>query len=178
METDHEPRPAHDGIDSFIRLLTAELYLRDPKGRQLAQISDAPRFAREIAEKVIDTSKAWQEHLGVFYDVDGVRRLLSRNGQALSRQAVSKRKNLLALTTGSKRVVYPSFQFRDRTVVSGLDRVLEQLPEDLISRWTLASWLVSNEPELGGARPIDALHQGDVDAVVLIARNWARTLGA
>lgn len=139
-------------------------------------MNDAPRFARQIAEKVIDTSKAWQEHLGVFYDVNDVGRLLSRNGEPLSRQAVSKRKNLLALTTESKRVVYPSFQFRDRTVVSGLDRVLEQLPENLISRWTLASWLVSHEPELGGARPINALHQGDVDYVVSIARNLARSL--
>lgn len=58
MEIDNEPRPAHDGIDSFIRLLTAELYLRDTEGRQLTQIDNAPRFARQIAEKVIDILKA------------------------------------------------------------------------------------------------------------------------
>lgn len=167
-----------DGIDAFLKLFAKELYLLDPHGQQIDRIEDAQRFARETAEKVIDASKTWQEHLGTFYDVEGVRNLLSRGGRPLSRQAVSKRKNLLALTTGSKRVVYPSFQFRDRTVVQGLDQVLALLPEELVSRWTLASWLVSKEKHLGGIAPIEALHRGDVDQVVSIARHWAQSLSA
>lgn len=171
-------RPAHDGVEHFIKLLATELYLLDPQGQQFDQIKDTQRFARETAEKVMDTSKRWQEHLGTFYDVEGVRNLLSRDGRPLSRQAVSKRKNLLALTTGSKRVVYPSFQFRDHTVVNGLGELLAQLPEDLVSRWTLASWLVSKEKELGEILPIEALHQGNVEQVVSIARIWAQSLNA
>lgn len=173
-----QPRLEPDGVEHFIKLLARELYLLDPQGQQIDQIEDTQRFARETAEKVIDASKTWQEHLGTFYDVEGVRNLLSRGGKPLSRQAVSKRKNLLALTTGSKRVVYPSFQFRDRTVVQGLGEVLAQLPEDLLSRWTLASWLVSKEKELGDTAPIEALRQGNAEQVVSIARHWAKSLSA
>ncbi len=173
-----QARPESDGVEHFIEMLARELYLLDPQGQQINQIEDTQRFARETAEKVIDASKAWQEHLGTFYDVEGVRNLLSRSGKPLSRQAISKRKNLLALTTGSKRVIYPSFQFRDRTVVQGLGEVLAQLPEDLLSRWTLASWLVSKEKELGNTAPIEALHQGNVEQVVSIAHHWAQSLSA
>ena len=167
-----------DGVGLFVEMLTRELYLLDPLGQQINKIEDTQRFARETAEKVIDASKTWQEHLGTFYDVEGVRNLLSRGGKPLSRQAISKRKNLLALTTGSKRVVYPSFQFRDRTVVQGLGEVLAQLPEDLLSRWTLASWLVSKETELGNTTPIEALRQGNVEQVVSVAHHWAQSLSA
>ncbi|HUW87176.1 MAG TPA: hypothetical protein VMW30_02185 [Candidatus Paceibacterota bacterium] len=173
-----QARLESDGVEYFIKLLARELHLLDPQGQQIDRIEDTQRFARETAEKVIDASRTWQEHLGTFYDVEGVRNLLSRSGKPLSRQAVSKRKNLLALTTGSKRVVYPSFQFRDRTVVKGLDEVLAQLPEDLLSRWTLASWLVSKEKELGDTAPIEALHQGNVEQVMSIARHWAQSLSA
>lgn len=172
------PRQELNVVENFLEMLAKELYLLDPQGHQLSRVEDARKFARETAEKVIDSSKSWQEHLGTFYDAEGVRHLLARGEKPLSRQAISKRKNLLALTTGSRAVVYPSFQFKNRAVVSGMGEVLALLPEELLSRWTLASWLVSEESELGDQAPIDALRQGDVDAVVSIARHWAHSLGA
>ena len=116
------------------------------------------------------------EQLGAFYDSAAVRSLLGREGKPVTRQAVSKRKGLLALATGSGQVVYPAFLFRGRQPVAGLDQVLNKLPEQLVSRWTLASWLVTPEPDLGGERPIDALFDedpGGVDAVVRVAQAWA-----
>jgi hypothetical protein len=124
-------------------------------------------------EQVVDSS--W-EQLGAFYDVAAVRSLLGRVGKPITRQDVDKRKGLLALTTGSGQVVYPAFQFRGRQLVDGLDQVLNELPEQLVSRWTLASWLVSPESDLGGERPIDVLFgqdPGGVDAVVRVAQAWA-----
>ena len=97
----------------------------------------------------------------------------------MSRQAVHKRKGLLALTTGSGRVVYPAFQFRGRILAPGLARVLEELPGDRVSRWTVASWLVSPEADLGGEAPIEVLFDADpagVDAVARVARAWAGDL--
>ena len=91
-----------------------------------------------------------------------------------------KRKGLLALRTGSGRMVYPALQFLGRTLAPGLDRVLEALSEDRVSRWTVASWLVSAEADLGGEAPIDVLFDADpagVDAVVRVARAWAQDLG-
>lgn len=170
------PHEGFSGVENFIKLLTKELYLLDPDGEQIDQVKDTERFARETASKVIDASKTWQEHLGPFYDAQSVCRLLAKGGKPLTRQAVSKRKNLLALTTGSMRVVYPTFQFRDRIVAPGLDKVLKELPESLLSRWTLASWLVSKEMDLDGAKPIEALYQGEVEKVVAIARYWAHRI--
>ena len=92
-----------------------------------------------------------------------------------------KRKGLPALTTSSGRVVYPAFQFRGRTLAPGLARVLEALPEDLVSRWTVASWLVSPETDLGGDAPIEVLFDADpagVDAVARVARAWAGNLAS
>lgn len=46
---------------------------------------------------------------------------------------------------------------------------------DLISDFTFAHWLVSNDAELGRRRPIDVLDT-DPDAVELAARHWAAAL--
>lgn len=128
---------------------------------------------------MLDPSVLWMEHLGAFYDTDAVRSLLGLEGDPVSRQALHKRTGLLILTTGSGRVIYPAFQFRGRQLAPGLDRVLNELPESLVSRWTVASWLVDPERDLGDERPIDVLFdhgQGSVDDVVRVARIWAAQL--
>nr|WP_231134439.1 antitoxin Xre/MbcA/ParS toxin-binding domain-containing protein [Motilibacter deserti] len=159
--------------------MIAELLLRDPDGSRLDRVDDPDALARETAGRVVDTAAAWEAHLGAFYDVDGVRALLSsRDGQRITKQAVSKRKGLLALTTGSGRVVYPRFQFSEGAPLAGLDAVLAELPEPVVSRWTVASWLVSPQPALDGERPVDVLREGFPGPVVAAARGWARSLAA
>jgi hypothetical protein len=158
-----------------------EMTRRDPDGSRLAAAIDVDQAATLAADTVLDPGVAWVEALGAFYDTDAIRRLLGRDSGPVSRQAVHKRKGLLALTTGSGRTVYPAFQFRGRTLAPGLDRVLEALPEDRVSRWTVASWLVSPEADLGGEAPIDVLLDSDpagVDAVVRVARAWAADLAS
>jgi len=108
-----------------------------------------------------------------------VARLLSRTATPISRQAVHKRRGLLALTTGSGQVVYPAFQFDGRRPVPGLAAVLDSLPEAVVSRWTVASWLVSGEAELDGARPIDVLRDQGPEgqaAVSSAAQRWSAQL--
>jgi hypothetical protein len=156
----------------------AELRLRDPDGSRMARITDLAAVAGQVAERALDTADTWTEHLGGFYDANGVAALLSRGRAPLSRQAVHKRKGLLALTTGSGRVVYPTFQFVADGVLPGLDAVQEAVPEELASRWTLASWLVSPQPDLDGQTPVEALREGRVAPVVSAARQWAAALAA
>jgi hypothetical protein len=66
---------------------------------------------------------------------------------------VSKRR-LLALTTGSGRVVYPAFQFTAQRG-AGLPGVVAT-STTLVSPWTVASWLVSpasvSPPDRGAGR--------------------------
>lgn len=157
----------------------AELDKRDPDGSLIDSSTDVSQAATLAADQVLDPSLLWAEHLGAFYDTDAVRSLLARNGKPVSRQAVNQREGLLALTTGSGRVVYPAFQFHGRRPVRGLHRVLNELPQSLVSRWTLASWLIAPEHDLEDERPIDALFDeepGSLDAVVRAARNWAAQL--
>ncbi len=160
----------------FLQRVAAELLLRDPDGSRLQRIGNPQALAREAAEQAVDTAGAWETHLGACYDVDGVRALLSREGRLVSKQAVSKRKGLLSLTTGSGHVVYPAFQFNGGAPTAGLDAVLNVLPETLVSRWTVASWLVSPQAALGGDIPITVLQQGSQQVVVDAARRWARSL--
>jgi len=164
-----------------LKSLIIELRRRDPDGAQLSRTDDPDELARAVAERIVDFSARWVEHLGPFYDSASVAALLARNGDPITKQAVSKRKGLLSLTTGSGQVVFPAFQFRDRRPVPGLAKVLSELPDQVVSRWTLASWLVSPDVGLDGARPIDVLHDGsdgDIAAVVTAARQWRVALAA
>jgi hypothetical protein len=167
---------------AFGKAILDELRKRDPDGTLLVgSAPDVDQAASMAVDKVLDPSVLWVEHLGAFYDTTAVRSLLGLAGKPVTRQAVHKRKGLLALTTGSGQVVYPAFQFRARQLVHGLDRVLAELPESLMSRWTLASWLVSAEHDLDHERPIDVLFDQDqagVDAVVRVAHTWAAQLAS
>ena len=120
--------------------------------------------------------KSWQDHLGPFYDQISVSALLSSEARVLSLAQVQSNRDLLALKTGSGAVVYPTFQFQDHKVLPGLKELQEILSPELLSPWTLASWLVSKEPELNDRCPIDALRDGELPAVLSIARQWATAL--
>lgn len=173
---DHAQTP-----DSHRRLLAAigvELLQRDPDGRRADHIDDPQQAARTAVDRAFDSARLWDEHLGGFYDVDGVRALLGAPGRPVSKQAVSKRAGLLALRTGSGRVVYPAFQFSGGRPVAGLAAVLDALPPEIVSRWTVASWLVSPQAALDGDRPIDVLAEGHPEPVVRAARDWAGALAA
>ncbi len=117
----------------------------------------------------------WSEELGPFYDSDGVRQLLG----GVSKQAVSdrvQRHRLLALRTGSGRLVYPAFQFDGRSVAQGLGDVLSIVAPDDVESWYTASWLTSSDPALGGHSPVEALKAGEQAAVEAAARELAGSL--
>lgn len=166
---------------ALMESIARELSVRDPSGTRLLAATDLDQAAAMAAATILDSTALWVEHLGAFYDTEGVQTLLGGPDNPVSRQAVHKRKGLLALTTGNGRTVYPAFQFRDRTPIAGLGDVLDALPENLVSRWTLASWLVSPEAELDRDRPIDVLADGGDGGrrlVVEAARRWAAQLAA
>ncbi len=134
--------------------------------------------ARTAAAAVIGWADLWDEHIGPFYTADHVRTLLAVGDRPVSRQAVAQRTNLLALTTGSGRVVYPAFQFRTSSIPEGLGTVLEILDEELVSRWTVASWLVTPNKEFDDEAPLELLEAGMVEPVVTAALRWASNLAA
>lgn len=117
----------------------------------------------------------WDDSVGPFYDSDGVRHLLGD----ISKQAVSDRVHrhrLLALRTGSGRLVYPAFQFDHRSMVAGLAKVLAIVAPDDTEGWYVASWLTTPDANLGAVAPVEALRAGRAGDVEAAARDVAASL--
>lgn len=150
-----------------------ESALTDLIGERRPQL-DAVEAGRRAALKAV-TGAMWTDAVGPFYSTEGVMNLLG----GISKQAVSdrvRRHRLLALRTGSGRLVYPAAQFHDERVVDGLGDVLDVLVPDETEAWMVASWLTTPDPELAGRNPIEALRSGDRAEVVRSARELAGAL--
>lgn len=136
--------------------------------------SEASEEVRRAVDRLLEQDAddhAWAEQLGPAYRQGDVAELLGK-----SKQAVSADRRLLRLEMRDGTIGYPVFQFDGRCRLAGIDEVVTALSEAVTTSWTTASWLTSPTPELGGARPLDALRQGRVDEVVLLARRLAARL--
>lgn len=150
-----------------------ESALIDLIGEQQPQL-DAAEAGRRAALKAV-SGAMWTDAVGPFYDTEAVMSLLG----GVSKQAVNdrvRRHRLLALRTGSGRLVYPAAQFHDEQVVNGLGEVLDVLVPDNTEAWMVASWLSTPDPELGNRAPFEALRAGAVDDVMGAARELAGAL--
>ncbi len=160
-----------DWVDSATH--TFEDALADLIGEHRPQL-DAVEAGRRAALGAV-AGAMWNDQVGPFYDTEGVMTLLG----GVSKQAVNdrvRRHRLLALRTGSGRLVYPTGQFDGRQVVAGLGAVLDALVPDDTEAWMVASWLSTTDDALGGRTPIDALRDGDTATVLVAARQLAATL--
>ncbi|HEX4602221.1 MAG TPA: hypothetical protein VH116_12560 [Gemmatimonadales bacterium] len=94
----------------------------------------------------------------------------------LSRQAIDKRRTrhaLLAVPSGSGDYLYPRCQFTAAGVIPDLDRVLSAFR--VRDPWTQLSALLTPATTLRGARPVDALAQGDVEGAAAAVRSIGDT---
>ena len=120
----------------------------------------------------------WTDHLGPFLDTEGVSALL----HGVSKHAVWQRvrgRRLLALKTGSGRLVYPLSQFRDGAPLPGLADVLTAAgydPARPATGWAVASWLATHDPDLGGT-PRALLAAGRLEPVLAAAHDMRVELG-
>jgi hypothetical protein len=96
----------------------------------------------------------------------------------LSRATVDNRRvagKLLALELGSKRGFrFPKWQTElvlEKEGRSSLEAVLEQLAG--VGPWSRYRFFVQRAPELEGRTPVEALRDGDAEAVVRAAESWA-----
>lgn len=154
--------------------------------RRLAAVVEAAGLPREepgpLGERAglaAAASAVWTEHAGPFLDTEGVMLLLD----GVTKQAVSQRvrgRRLLALQTGSGRLVYPLWQFQGDRPLLGLAEVLAEAgydPGRPATGWTVASWLATPDSDLGGA-PRELLAAGHLDRVLAAARDVRAELGA
>jgi len=140
-------------------------------GRSWSEVdAQGDLVVKNASEQEGDGVDAWAE-VGPFYDAAGAAAVLGVSMSAVrSRRA---RGSLLALRSGSGSWVFPVWQFVDGQVLPGLGRVLRVLRGSDVSEWTLASWLRSPEVELSGRTPLDVLHGGGEDDLVLLVASHA-----
>jgi hypothetical protein len=96
----------------------------------------------------------------------------------ISRQAVDKRRRagrLLGIRVGPHRYAYPSWQFAEEGVLSGLEDVLYDLrPHD---PWMQLAFMVNGNLGLDGKVPLEELRRGHVAAVRRAARRYGEQGG-
>lgn len=93
-------------------------------------------------------------------------RMLGTDVIALRELAAEGAVIALPLPDGS---AYPACQLEIGGMVSGLSDALRSLP--IRSPWMRLEWLLTPDPALGGASPIEALQRGDVTEVIQLARS-------
>jgi Antitoxin Xre/MbcA/ParS C-terminal toxin-binding domain len=141
------------------------------QGRSVAD-AGLDEIASRMTAMVPATSPV-NAQFGPFYRTDQVARLLG-----ITRQAVADRirkRSLLGMRTKEGTWVYPTFQFVDRGILSGLSDALRCFDFTVADGWAVAAWLTSPSAVLGGRRPLDRLRAGDgVADVLAVARDAMR----
>jgi biotin operon repressor len=116
----------------------------------------------------IEARKRILEKLGGTLSVEQVSKLIG-----ISRQAVDKRRSqnqLIGLTQGKRGYAYPAFQFENGKTLDGLKEVLDALRAH--DPWMQSIFFANGNDRLNGGTPVEALHQGETQAVVLAAQAY------
>ena len=116
----------------------------------------------------------WEREVGPLISTSQVGELLRCSRQAINERV--HRGTLLALPAPSG-YVFPLFQFTSSgQSVLGITKVIKALADSVETPYTVATWLVSPEPELDKHAPIELLREGQVDPVVAAAERYADRL--
>ena len=116
----------------------------------------------------IEHRKRIIEKLGGTLSVEQVSELIG-----ISRQAVDKRRSqnqLIGLIQGKRGYAYPAFQFEDGKTLDGLKEVLEALAGH--DPWMQSIFFANGNDRLNHRTPLDALRQGEREAVVRVAEAY------
>jgi hypothetical protein len=70
---------------------------------------------------------------------------------------------LIGVKSDAAGYVYPAWQFVPSGILAGLEETLAAL--SVRDPWMQAAYFLSGDPRLDGARPLDELRQGHIDAV-------------
>lgn len=157
-----------------LKALVAEHGRRGVKIRDM--LGDPDDFATRALQATAPVPSPWDELIGPFTRSKGVQARLGITRQAVAAKA--SRRRLLRVVTSDGVHLYPLWQFDGNHILTGLPEVLALFPEDTVDGWTLAGWLRTPEPELGGSSPMDVIKGGEPSRVLAVARMAARRLAA
>jgi hypothetical protein len=141
---------------------------------RLAELAkDASPEAIALATMVLEgdlANQAWVDQVGPSLTQRDTARLMDRTEQAISKDA-----RLLRVHRRDGRPVYPVVQFDGRHQKQGVAEVIAAL-DGAMGELAVASWLTAANDGLAARRPIDVLADGDINAVLAIARRLARRM--
>jgi len=122
-----------------------------------------------------DDGDDWADVVGPCFTAESLADLLGVTAMEVSDAA--EHLNLLSFVTRDGVLVLPEFQFRESTPPAGLRDVLSTLRMAADAPLMWAQWLTGLEPDrpryLRPRRRIDALHDGDLEAVLFSAQHTA-----
>ena len=153
--------------DRLMRLVS-----RDELGALAELAGAASKDAVAVATGVLvdDIANArWRAQIGPCLTQAAAANLLGITPQGVAKRAAMS--ELLRVMNGDGRPAYPLFQFAGRRTVDGLGPVLRTLggiDDDL----TVAAWMTTPKPLLGGRTPVDALRGGDAAGVLAAAEDY------
>jgi hypothetical protein len=135
---------------------------------------DPERFGRRAA-LLAASELLWQRDVGPLVTTTRLQDLLRCSRQAINERVRNGR--ILALPTGKGEHLYPLWQFGPTSQpLPGIAEIVETFADAVATPWTIASWLVAEEPELDGKTPIGVLRSGDTGTVLAAARHYAERL--
>lgn len=152
-------------VDAYERTLERlELPTEDLSEKQQEQLG---RRAALVSAAEI----AWEDHLGPLYGWKDVASVLRTVKTRQGVNDLSQRRRLLSLTTQTRGVRYPAFQFKGGRPLPAMPELLAIFDADEVDRWTVASWFRTPQDELGGETPQDwLLSERPIEPVLTAAR--------
>lgn len=141
-------------------------------------LGDAPE---EVARRMVASvprQHVYDGTIGPFYDTEGVRKVLARNGKPVSRQAIFDRigrMTILAAKTTDGHWAFPAFQFLGDEVAPALRTVLAAFRGVPVDGWAIASWLNAPSPALEDMSAVAWIRDGRPTATVLAEAKEAAT---
>ncbi|NLU65089.1 hypothetical protein HCA61_22910 [Rhodococcus sp. HNM0563] len=155
----------------------------EASGMAAERLDDADvQYVRAGVERVLSSLKArraWENHLGPILTHRQMLDITEWSKQALS-QAVHAHR-VLRLRAEDGTVGYWSAGLTETVPhrpLPGLKEALTAWAGATVDPWTVASWFSTEQPELDDRTPRKALVEGDIDAVVILARQAAARLAA
>ncbi|NGP09712.1 hypothetical protein G6038_30490 [Rhodococcus sp. 14C212] len=144
---------------------------------------DDARYVADRVRNVLSGLKArrvWEKHIGAILTHSQTLEVTGWSKQALS-QAVGDRR-VLRLTAEDGTAGYWSGGFTETDLgyrpMPGIKNVLAAWAHTDVDQWTIASWMSSTQPELGGRTPRQGLLDGDVAEVEKLARQASERLAS
>ncbi|MFF1946385.1 hypothetical protein ACFVWF_30115 [Rhodococcus qingshengii] len=144
--------------------------------------ADEVTFLAESLTNLVATlhaRRAWEDHIGAILTHKRMLDVTTWSKQALS-QAV-KDCRVLRLSAADGTTGYWSGGLTDtapHVPIAGVKDVFKAWASADVQSWTIASWMSSEQAELNGRTPRQALLDGDYPLVVKLARRAAERLAA